>query len=299
MASLGKFGSLALALALGPTACGGAPDGEPPAKDDLRFETLVASEWSLEAGAETYYCVRKTLTEDLWVRAFDALATEGTHHTVLTFGEPDAPDGVVECGSFDNHEVMAYGTGVGARPFVFPEGVAVKVPAGKQLLLNLHVFNTGAEPLSGLSGVRAAPAARGAEAGLTEAEAVLMGPMDLTIPPGKQAVEGCCTLRADATLFAVAPHMHQLGTHMLVTAESSAAGTEILHDAPYDFEDQQVSLLPAPVSLKKGDRVGVRCDYTNTTQATVKFGESTLDEMCFAGIYRYPPDPTAFFVCTE
>lgn len=293
------LGLVALLLAAAPLACGGAPDAQQAPVDELRFETLVEGDWSLPPGSETYYCVRKTLDRDLWVRAFDALAPAGTHHTVLTYGEPDAPDGVVECDSFENHQVMAYGSGVGAQPFLMPEGVAVRVPAGKQLLLNLHVFNVSTEPLSGLSGVRVAQVERAAQSDLTEAEAVLMGPMDLTIPPGNHSVEGGCTLAEDATLFAVAPHMHRLGAHMRVVAKSSVAGERAIHDEPYSFEDQRVRLLAEEIPMRKGDRVEVRCAYANTTRNTVGFGESTLDEMCFAGVYRYPPAPKGFFVCTQ
>jgi hypothetical protein len=31
--------------------------------------------------------------------------------------------------------------------------------------------------------------------------------------------------------------------------------------------------------------------YQNPTDQVVSFGESTLEEMCFAGIYRYPMGP--------
>ncbi len=30
------------------------------------------------------------------------------------------------------------------------------------------------------------------------------------------------------------------------------------------------------------------CSYVNNTGATVSFGDSSTDEMCFTGIYKYP-----------
>lgn len=50
---------------------------------------------------------------------------------------------------------------------------------------------------------------------------------------------------------------------------------------------QSYHLIP-PLALNKGDRVRVDCIHRNTTTETVTFGESTLSEMCFAGIYGYP-----------
>lgn len=37
-----------------------------------------------------------------------------------------------------------------------------------------------------------------------------------------------------------------------------------------------------PVPMRAGDWVEVRCHYTNKTPKTVNWGESSLDEMCFA-----------------
>ena len=34
------------------------------------WQTLIQSSWSIPAGAEGYWCERKTLTEDVWIIAF-------------------------------------------------------------------------------------------------------------------------------------------------------------------------------------------------------------------------------------
>jgi hypothetical protein len=52
------------------------------------------------------------------------------------------------------------------------------------------------------------------------------------------------------------------------------------------------------VSGRGGD-VSVRCDHRNDTPETVAWGESSLPEMCFAGVYRYARDPEGFFVCVD
>ena len=43
---------------------------------------------------------------------------------------------------------------------------------------------------------------------------------------------------------------------------------------------------------------GVQCTHKNTTQADVHFGDSSLAEMCFAGVYRYPAIG-GFFICAD
>jgi hypothetical protein len=46
--------------------------------------------------------------------------------------------------------------------------------------------------------------------------------------------------------------------------------------------------------MKMGDKITVECTYLNDTGKTVTFGESTLEEMCFAGTYRYPAGRGSF-----
>jgi hypothetical protein len=266
---------------------------------EAEWETLVGADWTLPPGTEGYVCARKTISEDLWVSAFGAVAPPGTHHTVLTYGPPTEPDGVFDCNTAINHDVMIYGSGVGSRPFTMPEGVAVRIPAGQQLLLNLHLFNTTAQELSGSSAITFQKLTDEAREQTIEAEAILAGPTSLDIPPGEHSITGGCTLKKDATLFAVGPHMHQLGVHMTVTAHSSDAGSRTILDVPYSFDDQQVTPIPEAVPMRAGDFVEVRCDYRNNTNDTVTWGESSLDEMCFAGLYRYPRDPEAGFVCFQ
>lgn len=64
----------------------------------------------------------------------------GTHHTVLAIGSL----------STDN---TLYASGVGTNKVMFPKGVGLKIPAGELIVLQLHVFNTSAEALSGTSGI--------------------------------------------------------------------------------------------------------------------------------------------------
>jgi hypothetical protein len=236
------------------------------------------------------------VTEDMWVNGFEAISPRGTHHTLLTVGEPNAPDGLSICNAGTNRTYSVYGSGVGPERLEFPEGIALKIPAGTQLLLNLHLFNSGTGDLSGTSGtlVRAV-----AESEVTTiAEGVLAGSIGIEIPPQQTTTTtGYCSMSSDVTLFAVAPHMHQLGVYEKVVAESDANGEVTLFDGPYDFDDQSYHLIE-PLDLKKGERVRVECTHTNTRNQTVRFGESTLAEMCFAGLYRYPADGSPF-ICVD
>lgn len=141
--------ALLLALVV-PFMSGCSDAGEEQLENESSWQPLVEGGWKLEPGSEGYFCARKTVEEELYVKSFRAIAPLGTHHTVLTVGEPSGPDGLTECSTLQNHDSMLYGSGVGAEPFAFADGVAVRIPKGTQLLLNLHVFNALDRPLSGL-----------------------------------------------------------------------------------------------------------------------------------------------------
>jgi hypothetical protein len=269
---------------------------EPAAQTAAPWQTLISGEWSMPGGTEGYRCVRETVMEDLYISAFDAIIPQGTHHTLLTMGAPNAPDGISTCNAGTNHTLSLFGSGVGTDPMAFPKGVAMKVPKGTQLLLNLHLFNTGHEELSGKSGTRIRTIAE--KDVVQVAEGMLAGTIRLNIPAGETTKHvGFCTMSHDSTLIAVAPHMHQLGIYEKVVAETSRAGEVTLFDGPYDFNEQSYQAI-RPLVVAKGDRVRVECTHRNTTTKRVTFGESTLAEMCFAGLYRYPAGGQ-FLICSN
>lgn len=296
-----------LSLALGFAACsgggGGGGDGEPEEPDASPVSTpdagapgewtrLVEGSWEIPVGEQFYKCARLTVQEDTYIKSFKSIGPDGTHHTVLTVGEPDGPDGLATCSAGTNADTMIFGSGVGDIEFHFPEGVGVKIPAGQQLVLNLHLFNVSDSVLTGTSGTDIQLATE-AEI-VSEAESVLMGKVaGLTVAPGATEQVGTCTMVQDFTLLTVAPHMHQLGAHMKVEAIRGDS-VDVLHDERYDFYDQRLYEID-PLSMSQGDQIRVTCGYNNITGETVGFGDRTEEEMCFAGMYRYPKAPASPF----
>ena len=61
----------------------------------------------------------------------------------------------------------------------------------------------------------------------------------------------------------------------------------MLHDGPYDFDRQTIHPIEA-IELRAGDTIDIECRYDNYTDSTVRFGDSSLAEMCFLGLFRYP-----------
>jgi hypothetical protein len=284
-------------------ACGGSETGTPQSSAPstvagAEWTTLLTGDWTQAPGTEGYTCVRNTNTQDLYVNSFEAINPLGTHHTLLTMGTANGPDTTTKCSAADNRPLSVFGSGVGTDPLTLPEGVAIRIPKDTQLLLNLHLYNTGSKELAGTSGTRVVTIPK--DEVKYVAEGVLAGPILLDIPAGKTTESiGYCTMKSDVTIIAVAPHMHQIGIHEKIIAESSAEGDVVLHDEPYDFNEQSYHLIE-PIKLAKGDRVRVECTHKNTKDHDIGFGDSSDAEMCFAGLYRYPADPNGSpFLCSD
>jgi hypothetical protein len=231
--------------------------------------------------------VRVTLPQDVTISEIMAQAPPGTHHTVLSIatGAAGGPDGETDCSVNQLGMVMLFASGVGTSPLVFPADVGLKIPAGTQIHLNLHLYNAGDQPLSGDSAIliktHAAPPAQ-------LAENVFAGTFRISVPPGAtQTVSGTCTAGRDYRIFALWPHMHQVATHQKVELIAGGTPTTLL-DRDFNFSEQNYYLQTPEVQVHAGDQIKVSCTYHNTTGVTVTFGDSSDQEMCFSGLYRYP-----------
>lgn len=265
-----------------------------PAQPDYTFLSdagdgwlrLVQADWQLGAKSEGYRCVRKTIPEDVYIEAYRPINPSGTHHTTLQVDTgPAQADGVTVCKVLQGSGRRLQGSAVGGESTTLPEGVAMRLSKGEQIVMNLHLFNTQDQPLAGTSGMLIKVRAKADVQ--HEAQVMLSGPLGLTIPPGRVVQMGTCTLQKDATIFSLGPHMHQLGRHMKVTAHSALLGERVLHDQAFDFSHQLVYPIEQ-VQLAAGDTLRIECTYQNETTHTVGWGDSTLDEMCFVGVGLYP-----------
>jgi hypothetical protein len=270
---------------------------EPPTGSTGDWQTLLSGGWTINAGEESYMCVRLTATEDRHYGSFRPISPTGTHHAVLTVSDkPNGPDGTFACDAAMNGDNMLYGSGVGTNEFSLPPGVAIKVRKGQQLLLNLHLMNTSGAKLSGTSGVeiKELPASQVVH----EAGVLAAGKMaGLVVDMGKTTVTGTCTLPSAGTIGAVLPHMHELGSHMAGRLQQGTASTT-LHDASYDFDEQRWYSL-AGQTVAAGDKIKVDCSYDNNRGKKIYFGESTTDEMCFLFLAIWPKPNMSGYYCTK
>lgn len=259
----------------------------------------MAGDWSLPVGTEGYKCVQVTVPNTIRVAAFRPLAPVGTHHTVLTT-VPSGNDRVWDCDGFTNGPHMLFGgvLGLGTTALTFPVGVAITLNAGSRILLNLHLFNTSPDSVrTGRSGIEVLVVP---ETGAVEqAQTILMGKENFSLGAGITTITGGCTVQGTHTVFAMFRRI-QTGTHMTVSLEhpSSGAAVETLMDSDYAFDGQDYRFWRRLWPSTPGTTLSGQCTYNNETGHTVTYGESSTDEMCYAGVYFFPPI-NAGVTCTQ
>jgi hypothetical protein len=239
----------------------------------MGWQPLVTKAWQLPPNTENTSDIEIiNLETDIYVGGMRPIAPLGTHHTVVARGTAGLGGNII------------YASGVGTNELTFPPGVGLKLSQGMLVGLQLHVFNTSDTPLEGTSGVEILHV--DPRTITDEVDLLLAGPTELAIPPGRQTITSTCTVQRRQTLFALFPHMHQLGTHFKTTLTVKGV-QRVLHDASYDFAEQ--AFLPIePVVLEPGDKITSECTWENATGGIVSWGESSTTEMCFSILYRYP-----------
>jgi hypothetical protein len=275
-------------LSLLPLSCGGDSTKEPTAET---WSKLAEGSWELAPGAEdARWCKKIVLKEDVFVSAIRPIHPPGTHHTLVALKEDDGKEGCVG-GTFGTGIIYAAGAGTGELRM--PKGVAMKLPAGQAVILNLHIYNVSTAPLAGTSGIEIVRVQ--SQDVTSEADLLISGPTDFSLPPNEETkLSHTCALGNDQTAFTLFPHMHQLGVH-IKTAVTVGGTQRVIHDSEYDFEEQY--LLPLePIAFRAGDSITTECTYRNTGPTPVKFGESSDTEMCFSILFRYPRGKSTF--CT-
>jgi hypothetical protein len=276
-------------------ACGGIDSPIAiDAPDNTGWTPLISRSWSIPAGAtDTYRCTRIQVPNDMWISGFRALSPMGTHHSVLTISQTATPLGDYDCSAGALDYQMLYAAGVNTDDLAFPAGVAMHLTAGSYINLNLHLFNVTDDPITGTSGVLVKVVDHAQVQ--NEADMVFSGTLQLNIPSTNTPITqtGGCTNSQPWHIFALWPHMHQTAVHQKWTYTPTGGAEITMLDDDYMFTEQKNYPIAETV-IPQGSTIRTTCTYVNNTGHTLMFGESSNDEMCFTGMYRYPAGGSLF-----
>jgi Tfp pilus assembly protein PilF/mono/diheme cytochrome c family protein len=152
----------------------------------------------------------------------------------------------------------------GSAPYVEPDGMALRVDKGTDLVLNTHLQPSGKpETLQPTLGLYFTSQAATKHPILLQLENDRM----LDIPPGEKnfVVTDEFTLPVDVDLLAIYPHAHYLGKDLRADARlPDGTSKALIHISHWDLNWQAVFRYAGPVSLPKGTTVAMRFAYDNS-----------------------------------
>ena len=252
---------------------------------------------------ELFVYRRAATASDLYVRRVEFRMRPNSHHFVIYGLAPGIPSTFVPAwdalrdirnadGTMNVANMLTMGYhvffGGSMQPefaYEFPAGVALKVPAGTGLDLNVHYANHGDAPITGEAAVNllTLPAAQVTKVAYT----LNWANQSLTLPAGQRTtVEKTFTVSDSTTIFALTSHTHRLGERFVVKIVGGARNGETIYENT-DWEHPAFLLLPQPVRLGPGEGLKSVVTYLNTTGSTVRFGLQSTDEMNIIFGYAY------------
>jgi hypothetical protein len=272
------------------------PDFHPPepAKDDIRI--FAPTIHGIEAGRDVTMC---TYIANPFGREVDVVQSLGYqskfgHHAILMEvpGVDAKPGESHECTEQDmNTARYLAGGSDAAQNIKIPEGIAFRISAKANLMVQTHWINTSSSPAEGQTVFNVA--ARTPDPSRKQAQLFTALTMKINIPArGKASATTDCTIQEDIDLFNFGGHAHEWGTNVKIERiglNNNVPQPELLYNKEWHPEFQSNPPLDTfevnkPLSFKKGDVVRVTCDYTNTEDKALSFPR----EMCVAFGFYFP-----------
>jgi peroxiredoxin len=229
-----------------------------------------------------YFRVPTNFKEDRWIQAAEAVPGDRSvvHHIIVYVLDAAGPR--------DARRRPSHFTGFapGNAPSVFPEGTAKKIPAGAELMFQVHYTPIGKVKTDrskvGLVFAKTKPA--------REAFTIGVANPDLLIPARTDDVKvpSSMELSCDVRLLSFMPHMHLRGKDFKYTFTKPGESPQVVLSVPaFDFAWQTYYVLSEPMNLPKGTRIDCLAHFDNSESNVynpdpskmVRWGEQTFEEM--------------------
>lgn len=262
---------------------------------DVVFQ--MPREFTVKADGEVayqYFTTPTNFTEDVWIQAAECRPGNRAvvHHIIVFYRMPGSRKGR---GRDDLVWISA--TAPGADPLVFPPGLGRKIPAGAELVWQLHYTPTGKEEVDrseiGLVFAKEPP----------EHDVTTFGIQNqkFEVPPGASRYEvvSMIPLLHDSVIMSLFPHMHLRGRDFQYEAIYPDGRRETLLSVPqYDFNWQHTYRFETPLRLPQGSMIRCIAHFDNSAEnpanpdpsQPVRWGDQTWEEMMIGYINFYRED---------
>ena len=278
-----------ITLSLGALAASGCDDESEPigtSKDELEVKMPA---FDIPPG-ESFKCYYSDVitTEDLAVTGAVGVQVKGGHHLTMYYVDNHRPVGLQDCAGnvemIDWHFVVGAGGEGNANDYIkLAEGLAYKVPAGKQLMVQAHYINVTGQNM---------PSADEMKLQLEDPAKVEQYAADFVVddeefelmPNAEMEKTSICEIPQDLQLTMLLGHMHERGSaYKLEVVDDAGKTVEVLYE--HEWQPEYASHPPllnytkeAPLFFTKGTRLKQTCKWKNDSKDTLIFPT----EMCIA-----------------
>jgi hypothetical protein len=182
--------------------------------------------------------------------------------------------------------VFVAGSMTQTSDYVFPAGVALRLPASMSIDMNVHYVNrtTSEVPGEAYANLYTIPLSQVQKV----AHTLNMSNTSFSLPAGKETtVEKTFTVSQPTTVFMLTTsHMHMLGKRFQIKIVGGARDGELVYEST-DWEHPQTLTFPTPIVLQPGQGLKSVITWNNTTNHVVSFGLQSTDEMGIIFGYYY------------
>lgn len=227
--------------------------------------------------------------EEILLTATRGQQMSGGHHTaVFVASSPQNDFAPSDCGDAEmqNFRFVAAAGGGGGLDAEMPEGVALRIQQGQQIVLQSHYINTTDEPMAVMDSVDIEFS--------TDPDPIIADPFAMLdggfeVPPGAEDFERVseCTADEDMDIYMLLGHTHENG--VLFTFELLRDGEEpelLYHavDGRLLRNSPEIKIYDTPLTINAGDSFRMTCAWDNPHDHALTWPE----EMC-VGLMYYGP----------
>jgi hypothetical protein len=299
---------VAAAAMLGSLGCGsedeGGPSGPAPANEDmLVFET---GEFVVPTG-DSFECfyLEKFTDQEYSVNGAYGTQGPGGHHVLVFYAEEPRPAGHHPCTDAEMTNLRQVAGSAGQDNtqddvLGLGENMAIRVPKGKQLVIQAHYINTSGKEMTAndVVGLRLMKPAE-----VSEYVSYLVTLDDsFEVPPQTEHTHVTyCDVFKDFKAVLTLGHMHEAGRRYALEVVDEA--DEVLQTVRDDVWAPEFTSHPpidhfkmaAPLLLEKGTTLRQTCTWQNDTAEPMVFPR----EMCLSFMYYYPEEGDVTLNCYE
>lgn len=245
-----------------------------------------------------YYIVPTHLKHDVWIQAAEARPGNPgvVHHIIVFFRDGNGGDD-----GFQDHHLC--GTAPGDPPLVLPPGVGRLLPAGSDLVFQMHYTPNGKETTDqSRVGLILYKGPHGETTPKISARTKGVMNTQFQIPPNNPSykVESNFEFTDDAKIYQLMPHMHWRGKDFLYELKYPNGTKQTILSVPqYDFGWQNTYRLEQPVAVPKGTTLHCVAHFDNSKdnpanpdpKKAVRWGDQTWEEMMIGWVtYSWKDD---------